>query len=302
MEGQIQKIFAGHPALFGPHPTARRVNTGFTNTIYTVNDSLILKLCTDPGNEPQFQREIAFYKANPDNPTIPRLYAADTSKQDVPWFYEIMEKVEGVSLYHVWHTFDEGRRENIMAQLCAAMKELHREKGKPYDWTAHIKGQYEPLSRKAAALSLFTPEEQALLSRAAEMFEPYLPSKEFVLVHNDLHFDNILYHDGKIRLIDFERALYAPRDLELDILYRMVRKPWKFAGEDTEGFTDPKDYASIMKYVGTYYPELTRTPHLCRRLAIYDMVYFLRQLVDYPQLEELKQDVLTAAQAVLSQG
>ena len=57
------------------------------------------------------------------------------------------------------------------------------------------------------------------------------------IIHNDLHFDNIFYKDGKIKIIDFERSMYAPKDFELDILYRMIRKPWKFASEETEQYT-----------------------------------------------------------------
>ena len=45
-------------------------------------------------------------------------------------------------------------------------------------------------------------------------------------------------NDGIIKIIDFERLMYALRDFELDILYRMIRKPWKFASEETEQFTD----------------------------------------------------------------
>lgn len=45
-------------------------------------------------------------------------------------------------------------------------------------------------------------------------------------------------NDGIIKIIDFERLMYALRDFELDILYRMIRKLWKFASEETEQFTD----------------------------------------------------------------
>ena len=45
-------------------------------------------------------------------------------------------------------------------------------------------------------------------------------------------------NDGIIKIIDFERLMYALRDFELDILYRMIRKTWKFASEETEQFTD----------------------------------------------------------------
>ena len=80
---------------------------------------------------------------------------------------------------------------------------------------------------KVNSLNIFSEEEKDLINKAYLKFDEYLDSDEFVLVHNDLHFDNIFYKDGKIKLIDFERSLYAPKDFELDIIYRMIRKPWK---------------------------------------------------------------------------
>lgn len=44
-------------------------------------------------------------------------------------------------------------------------------------------------------------------SNIGESFEKYLESNDFVPIHNDLHFDNIFFKDGKIKLIDFERSI-----------------------------------------------------------------------------------------------
>ena len=152
---------------------------------------------------------------------------------------------------------------------------------------------------KAKELKLFTSEEQELLEGAYSSFNEYLESDEFVLIHNDLHFDNVFYDNGKIKLIDFERSIYAPRDFELDILYRMIRKPWKFASEENEQYAKLEDYENIMTYIEKYYPELIHIDNLYQRLAIYDIVYFLKQYVNAPQYVELKEDVLRAAKIVI---
>ena len=34
--------------------------------------------------------------------------------------------------------------------------------------------------------------------------DKYLDSNEFVLIHNDLHFDNIFINDGKIKIIAYD--------------------------------------------------------------------------------------------------
>ena len=294
----IDLIVKNNELLFGPNPTIERIKVGFTNTLYIINSSYIVKLCTNVNNEENFQKEIFFYNSNKDNNLIPKLYYSSIDKKDVPYFYEIIEKINGVSLYNVWHTYTEEQRENIIKQMCDAMKQMHSIKGCRYNWTEYMKQKFNPLYEETKTLSIFTKEEQTLLEQAYSDFDKYLESDEFVFVHNDLHFDNIFVDNGKIKLIDFERSMYAPKDFELDILYRMIRKPWKFASEETEKYTEVNQYSNIMKYIGKYYPELVNIPNLYERLGIYDMIYFLVQLVKHPELEELKKDVLEAAKIV----
>lgn len=294
----INKIVQQNQSLFGTNPKIDKINIGFTNTIYNINDLYIVKICTDVDNEKEFKKEIDFYNSNKNNNLIPKLYCSSINKKDVPYFYEIIEKIDGVSLYNVWHTFSEEQREDIIKQLCDAMKQIHSNIGEKYDWTKTMQEKFMPLYIQAKNLNIFNEEEQKLLDYAYSKFNKYLDSNDFVLIHNDLHFDNIFYNDGKIKLIDFERSMYAPRDFELDILYRMIRKPWKFASEETERYTDSSDYTNIMLYIEKYYPELVSNPNLHQRLAIYDMVYFLEQLVKHPELEELKNDVIFGAKVV----
>lgn len=300
MDNIIDLIVRNNELLFGTNPSIEKINVGFTNTLYKINDSYIVKICTDIDNEEAFKKEIAFYSSNKDNTLIPKLYYSSTDKKDVPYIYEILEKINGVSLYNVWHTYTEKQRENIIRQLCDAMKQMHNIKGRRYNWPEYMKKKFNLLYEQAKKLNIFNDGEQGLLNQAYSSFDKYLESNEFVLVHNDLHFDNILVDNGKIKIIDFERSMYAPRDFELDIFYRMIRKPWKFASEETEKYTEISQYSNIMLYVNKYYPELINTPNLHERLRIYDMVYFLEQLIEYPELDELKNDVLIAANGVAS--
>ena len=299
MQEIINKIIENNKYLFGDNPIVSKINVGFTNTLYSVNDLFIIKICTDLSNEPKFNKEIEFYNANKENDLIPKLYYANTDKTNIPYYYEILERINGVSLYDVWHTFNEDQRENIIKQLCDAMKQFHNNKGQSYDWVKRTSDLFINSYNKAKELNLLTNEEQELLESAYSKFNEYLQSNEFVLIHNDLHFDNVFYDNGKIKLIDFERSIYAPRDFELDILYRMIRKPWKFASEENEQYTKLEDYEKIMIYIEKYYPELMHIDNLYQRLAIYDIVYFLKQYVNAPQYDELKQDVLNASNIVV---
>ena len=295
----IKQIIKKHEPLFGFNPKYNKINVGFTNTLYCINDLFIIKICTNINNEEKFKKEINFYNSNKNNDLIPKLYYSNIEKKEVPYMYEILEKIDGVSLYDVWYKLSELEREEIIKQLCEAMRIFHSNKGKSYDWIKRTSDLFNCFYEKAKKLDIFSLEELTLLNNGYLKFPELLKSDEFVLVHNDLHFDNIFYNNGRIKLIDFERSTYAPKDFELDIIYRMVRKPWKFASEENERYTNLKDYSNIMKYIEKYYEELIITPNLYKRLAIYDMVYFMKQLVEYPHLDELKNDVLTAARKLI---
>lgn len=295
----INLILKQNISLFSTITKVEKINIGFTNTIYNINDLYIVKICTNIANEENFKKEINFYQFNKDNNFIPKLYYYDFEKQNVPYCYEILEKVEGVTLYHIWHTLSEEQREEIIRQLCEAMKKIHANKGNRYNWSNTLKEQFNSLYNQVKKLNIFKEEELKLLDDAYAKFAKYLVSNDFVLIHNDIHFDNIIYNNGKIKLIDFERSMYAPKDFELNIISKMVRKPWDFASQETEDYTNSSDYTNIMLYIEKYYKELINIDYLSQRLAIYDIIYYLKHLIQNPKLEKLKKDIIMAAKVVV---
>ena len=300
MDKIINKIVEHNKELFGDDSNVEKINVGFTNAIYKVNNSFIVKICNDIDNEDRFKKEIDFYKVNATNNLIPKLFYSNTEKLDIPYFYEILEKVDGLTLYNVWHTFSEKQREDIIRQLCNAMKQMHSNIGESYDWIKYNKDKFNSLFEEAQNKSLLNEEEVEIIDSAYSLFDKYLESDEFVLIHNDLHFDNILVNDGKIKVIDFERSMYAPKDFELHILYYMIRQPWKHANEECEKYTKVEDYKNIMGYIEKYYSEIINIPNLYKRLAIYDLIYEFSHFVKFPNhYDELKEAVMSAAKRII---
>ncbi len=300
MEEILKKIIENNKNLFGEESTVNKINVGFTNTIYNVGEKFIIKICSNIENEPMFQKEIAFYNANKDNNLIPKLYFSDNSKKIIPYFYEILEKIEGVTLYNVWHTLSEVEREDIIKQLCEAMKKMHSHVGKYYDWVEYNKKQFNNLFEEAKKQKLFNDSEVEILNKVYLLFDKYLVSDEMVLIHNDIHFDNIFINNGKIKIIDFERSMYAPKDFELHIIYYMVRQPWKHASEECEKYTKLEDYENIMGYIEKYYPEIIRIPNLYKRLAIYDVIYELSHFIQFPKhRDDLRKAILNIANTLI---
>lgn len=194
---------------------------------------------------------------------------------------------------------EENKRESIIEQLCLILKSFHKNQGSPYDWSKFMKNEVEKYIQKIDS-NLFSPKEMEMLKLAISKFDKYLKSANFVFIHNDIHFDNIIYKDGKIKIIDFERSMIAPIDKELDILYRMVEMPWKYASEEAEKLVKKEDYKNIKKYVKKYYPELVSIPNLDRRLAIYDLRDFLKAYSRCQNENELKEIILSKAKYIVT--
>ena len=175
MQETISTIIKQNSQLFGDNPQIKKINVGFTNTIFVVNDLYIIKICTNEDNENNFKNEINFYKENTGNNLLPKLYVSDIDKKDVPYCYEIIEKIDGVSLYNVWHTFSEDERENIIKQLCEAMKSIHsnKSKGQNFDWNNYLQNQFTELYSKTKTLNVFTEQEQKLIEYAFSKFSKY---------------------------------------------------------------------------------------------------------------------------------
>ncbi len=46
MQEIINKIVQVNSNIFGTNPIIEKINVGFTNTIYKINDSFIVKICS----------------------------------------------------------------------------------------------------------------------------------------------------------------------------------------------------------------------------------------------------------------
>jgi aminoglycoside phosphotransferase (APT) family kinase protein len=102
------------------------------------------------------------------------------------------------------------------------------------------------------------------------------------LVHADVHFANLLWADGQITaLLDFETARPAAPDLELDTLLRFVREPELYRGRDTRPWPARRDLAGVPGWLAGAYPALFAHPRLPTRLAVYEALAQLVQLLNF---------------------
>lgn len=258
----VEQIIENNELLKGK--SYQLINAGFTNTIYKVDD-YIIRICTNLNNEDRFKNEINFYNKNKDNNKIPKLYVGDTSKMVVPYFYEIIERINGETLYDVWYKLSNLERQNIVISIIDILKTFHNIEAESYDFNSFIKDRIKTLLTECNI-------NDEIFNALLIMCDTYFKDNKFGLIHADLHFDNFIYDNGNLKLLDFERYMVAPIDYDFKIFNRCTSEPWKWASAKTDMITVESDYENLMYMFIENYEELRNIPYLKERLSVYQII------------------------------
>ena len=244
-----------------------KINNGFTNESYDFG-KYILKICNNVNNEVRFQNEIKFYEMNNNNPNIPKLYFYDVSKKIVPYYYEIIEKVPGNTLYEVWYKFDDKKRKDVIKLIIDVLRSFHKIKMEDNNFLEFIKNSLNGLIAKCKI-------NDANFLKLLELCNTYFKDNDYRMIHGDLHFDNFLYDGNKLYLIDFETSKSSPIDYDFRIFNRYSEQPYLWASEKTDMLTVPSDYKKFMDLIIENYQELKNIKYLNERLSVYDIIELL---------------------------
>ncbi len=212
----------------------------------------------------------------------------------------IQERIAGCPLVEVWPRLSRDERQTAVAQLGVVLRALHAvplptEFGNPWLTAALAPGGqpkdayhaspecYEVL---LAAASHVPGIDHGLLAAARAFIVERLPTftaDSPVLVHSDVHFSNLLWADGQITaLLDFEGSRPAARDLELDTLLRLAREPHSYRYPDGRATIGRDEVRELSVWLTSAYPELFSHPYLQERLAVYEALWQLVQVLHFP--------------------
>ncbi len=104
----INQILQEHK--LGKVKEIKKIEIGFTNKIYLINNRFILKVCQDRDNEKNFEREAYFYKLFKDKLPVPKIRIFDNTKKIYPKIFMIYPKIQGNNLYSRWHLLTNPQR------------------------------------------------------------------------------------------------------------------------------------------------------------------------------------------------
>ena len=293
----VEKIFKKHN--LERVKTFQKIEIGFTNKVYTINDKFILKVCEDVGNEEKFEIEVFFYNFFKDKIPVPKIKVFDKSKNIYDKFFMIYPKIDGDNLYSKWHLLNNEQRKNIIKQLCDILKIINKS---PFDafkqkfkqnfsdnWHDKILNQINNSLRKVEEKKLLSPEFIKVIRQFVDNNHHILKEQKLALTYWDAHFDNILVKDTQVvGILDFERTEISSIDFVLDIVKRMIEYPKKYMSEKFEKFAKKEDYEHLLDWFQEFYPELFEFENLEKRLDLYAIEHDLDTLLWYPNSIEVK--------------
>ncbi len=257
-------------------------------------------MCEDEENEKNFEKEVFFYNLFRDKIPVPKIVAYDNSKTIYDKFFMIYPMISGDNLYSKWHLMSNTQRKDIIKQLCKILRIINNTPShqfvKTFKLNSSINWHNKIINKIKNSLKIIEQKEiipkeciQTIKDFVAENHY-VLGKKKIALVYVDAHFDNILIKDNKIvGILDFERTELASIDFTLDIIKRMVDYPKKYMSKEFEEFAKKEDYAQLLKWFQTFYPELFNFQDLDKRLALYHVKHDLDALLSWPKSKKIKQ-------------
>ena len=244
--------------------------SGFTNVVYFV-DSMVIKIALDEEKKKKLEKEVNIYKNIKLN-DIPKYIA---SGQIDNCLYLIISKVNGRGLYSVWHSLSDFEKEKCIEKISKVLKTFNNQNAnfldKEYkicDWENFVIGKLKENKQGLDKLGIDTKRITYFIEKN-NLFK----DNSYGLVYNDAHFDNFIYDNGNISIIDFDRVIYAPIDYETLIFKTMCDNPSKFASEEDEANVFDEDFVQVYDWFKKYYKELFVVPNIEQRIKIYQFNY-----------------------------
>ncbi|MEJ0053106.1 MAG: phosphotransferase [bacterium] len=296
-ENQIKEVFIA--AEIGVPKQISKLGVGFSNDVYSIDDTYIFKAIRDEEDEIYLKKEIYLCGLFQNKLPVPVIAYSDTNKLALDRGYVIYEKIKGDNLYMRWHEYSVDERKAVVKQICSYLRIINET---PYQefaanfgidttalWRNRMMANIEEHAAKAIMKGGIEPGFVHEIRKYVEENAQVLDESKTALTYYDVHFDNFIVRDMEVvGMLDFERTDIRSAEYVLDVVQRMVNEPMKYASEAAEPLIRPEDYADLMEWYREFYPELFSFNKLGTRLALYAIDHDLEQLFWWPESESLK--------------
>jgi aminoglycoside phosphotransferase len=226
---RLKNTAAGIFARYGvDFATAKRAG-GWTNATW-IAGGLVLRMSVRQGGE-NIRREARLARLLPEEVGYPTILETGCSDGNE---WSLSREIQGTDLGKVWHELDWDERTSALRQLWQKILAVHSvdirataDLARKQAWfNATNAEDARAALRRLVRQGLLTSAQVAVLNRALDRFWETLPGSLCVLNHGDLTIENTLWHAGRVvSLLDFEFAVIAPAELDLNELVKCAFAP-----------------------------------------------------------------------------
>ena len=267
-----------------------KINKGFSSDVYLINNNYICKIASM--DNAKLNKEISVYK-NVIMKHMPKYICSGVLNN---FIYLIIEKIDGDTLYSIWHTLCDQERKKIIFSISDIIKEFNKidykfldESYKFIDWNDYILNNLKSLKERLNLLNLSSKFiDEFIDKRFNRLFE----KNNIGLCFNDIHFDNFIYLNGEVYIIDFDRVIAGAKDYELMIFKTMCDNPKKFASEEDEEKVVERDYNEIYNWFLKKYELLQNIEFLDERVKVYQFIYLINHKIKNKDINGIKNQIL----------
>ena len=306
-EEQIQGLFV--KLGLGSPRTITKIAVGFSNDVYDIDDQYILKSSkTLEDDEIDLRKEIYLCKLLKDVVPAPTIVHADASRTALDRVFIIYKKIHGDNLLVRWHEYTNEERKSIIKQICGFIRAIAAQPHDefvslfglrvPTDWEQFIVSRITETIEKVKAEQSLPPDLETAIRTYVSKHSGVLTESKLALLYVDPHFDNFIVRDAQIvGMLDFESSNVRSIDWVLHLVQRMQNEPAKYVSEAMEESIVPEHYTHLMEWYREFYPELFDFPDMDTRLRLYAIKHNLTDLVGWPHVESLRQNLRKAVSA-----
>lgn len=261
IENTIKKICKDNLILDIPE----RVDTKFNkNRLFKTKDYYI-KLYFN-NKEKYFDNEYFIYNELKKESFLPKLIKCG-KYEDVK--YIIITKIEAKTIFEIWENQNDKIKEEIIKQMSLILKKINNLRKRIDNGSFKKKiicEYYDAISNNEMSNILLQKSEFFYKERINLIKN----NEKLILTYPDFHFNNFLYDDSKVYIIDFESLQEAPLDYQIASIVRMSKNPIIEAPKNIN--VNKREYEKIPEYFEKYY----KCSEDKRRIELYNFIYDMK--------------------------
>lgn len=254
-----QKQFPDKPII-----KTKELVGGQSHPCFLLNDSLVLKIYVTKFSWSSGSSDMGFAKAKEFQTKLsgsaltPKILGIYQNDQILEADAILMEYISGVNLSTVLYKYTKDQMFENGQRVGSLIKTINQTQALPnqtFD-TKVLVDEIDSEFNQAKQKGLLYIEIEDFYTSFVQTYKPRIIQHDFVLVHGDIHPENLIIADSGLKVIDFDVCSFGLRFQEMRMLFHVACIPADLVPEDLEPFYPEGSLIPWFNGIVESYPEL----------------------------------------------